>query len=68
MCFSIPYKVLKISNNSVLIEGGKTVRLGKDLKVKKGDYLRVTGEIAVGKLTPSEGLKIRQLIKSLNMN
>lgn len=66
MCFSVPYKVLKINKKTALIEGGRKIRIGKDLKVKKGDYLRVTGNIAVGVLTKQEGEKIRQLIKNLN--
>lgn len=63
MCFSIPFKVSKIEKNTAFLEGGKTVRIGKELQVKKGEYLRVIGNIAVGVLTKSEGLKIRQFIK-----
>lgn len=66
MCFSIPIKVQKIDKNTAYLEGGKTVRLGKDIKVKKDQYLQVAGNIAVGKLEKSEGLKIRKLIKRLN--
>ncbi len=66
MCFTIPVKVLKIENKIALIEGCHNVRLGKDLEVKMGDYLQVQGKMAVSVLTKSEGLKIRQLIKSLN--
>ena len=66
MCFSIPYKVRKTNNSTALLEGGKTVNLGKDISVKKGEYLQVIGDVAVGKLGVSEGLKIRKLIKKLN--
>ncbi|MFC1626833.1 hypothetical protein ACFL1P_01365 [Patescibacteria group bacterium] len=66
MCFAIPYKVEKIINGKVLIEGGKEVTLGKELTVQIGGYVRVVGNIAVDTLTKKEGLKIRQLIKSLN--
>jgi len=66
MCFSIPLKVKKVEGSIALLEGGKTVRLGKELSVKPGEYLRVTGNIAVGKLSKIEGQKIRRLIKSLN--
>ena len=65
MCFSIPAKILKITGNIALIEGGKVVKIGPDLKPKRGDYLQITGNIAVGKLTGTQGLKIRRLIKSL---
>lgn len=66
MCFSIPYKVLKTFGNSAIIEGGKTVSLGKDIRVKKGEYLQILGNVAISKLSKKEGLKIRQLISSLN--
>lgn len=66
MCFSIPAKVIQVIGNSAVIEGGKKVTLGKEIKVGKGDYLQISGDIAVGKLSPAEGLKIRQLIKKLN--
>lgn len=66
MCFSIPYKIIWVDKNSALIEGGKIVKLGKDLKAKKGDYLQIIGEVAIGSLTRFQGLKIRKLIKTLN--
>lgn len=66
MCFSIPYKVIKIDKNTALIEGGYTVRIGKELTANVGDYLQIQGKMAVGVLSSSEGLKIRKLIKSLN--
>lgn len=66
MCFTIPYKILKVSKNTALLEGGRVVKLGKELKAKKGAYLRVLGNIAVGTLSQTEGLKIRRLIKKLN--
>ena len=66
MCFAVPYKVLAVEKNNVLIEGNKTVRIGNELKVKTGEFLQVIGNIAVSKLSQKEGLKIRKLIKSLN--
>ena len=66
MCFSIPYKVLEVKKEGVLIEGEKIVKLDKELKVKKGEYIRIRGNVIVDKLTKSEGLKIRNLIQSLN--
>ncbi len=66
MCFTIPVKILKIDRNNALIEGGHTVRIGKELTANVGDYLQIQGKIAVGVLSNREGLKIRQLIKSLN--
>ncbi len=66
MCFSIPYKVIKIDKDTALIEGGYTVRIGKELTANVGDYLQIQGKMVVGVLSSSEGLKIRKLIKSLN--
>lgn len=66
MCFSIPYKVVKIAKNKALLEGNKSVKIGSDLKVTEGDYLQVLGDVAVGRLSKMQGLKIRRLIKSLN--
>lgn len=66
MCLSVPYKVIKVSKNNALLEGGKSVKIGSELKVAKGDYLQVLGDVAVGRLSKIQGLKIRRLIKSLN--
>jgi len=66
MCFSIPYKVIKTDKDNVLIENGNLVKIEANLRVKRGDYLRVVGDVAVGKLSQKEGLKIRRLIKKLN--
>lgn len=66
MCFSIPYKVLQVRKNTALIEGNKIVNIGKDLQVAPGEYLQIIGNIAVGKLSRREGLKIRRLIKKIN--
>jgi hydrogenase maturation factor len=66
MCFSIPVKVLKVEKDTALLEGGKVVKIGKDFKISAGEYLQIVGNVAVGKLTKGEGLKIRQFIKKLN--
>lgn len=66
MCFSIPYKVVKVTKNKALLEGNKSVKIGSELKVGIGDYLQVIGDVAVGRFSKSRGLKIRKLIKRLN--
>lgn len=66
MCFCVPYKVLSTDKKAALIEDGRKIKIGNELKVEKGDYLQVLGNVAVGRLTKSQGLKIRRLIKSLN--
>lgn len=68
MCFSIPYKVTRVENNTAYLERDKLVKIGSDITVKKGEYLQVVGSVAVGSLTKSQGLKIRKLIKSLNQH
>lgn len=65
MCFSIPLRVLRIDGNTVYVEGGKKVKIGRDVMVSKGEFLQVAGNVAVGKLTKNQGLKVRSLIKSL---
>lgn len=66
MCFSVPKKVLKVQKNTAVVEGNKRIQIGDDIHITPGQYLRVVGNIAVGALSQKEGLKVRQLIKSLN--
>lgn len=66
MCFSIPYKVIKVKDSTAFLEGGKSVKIGSEFKIEEGDYLQIAGDVAVGRLSNSQGLKIRRLIKSLN--
>ena len=66
MCFAVPYKVLQVQKNTALIENGQKITLGTDIKVKKGDYLQILGNVAVGSISKTAGLKVRKLIKNLN--
>lgn len=66
MCFSIPYKVIKIDDDIAVVEGGKIVRIDKKIDMKKYGYVQVVGNVAVSSLSKTEGLKIRKLIKRLN--
>lgn len=66
MCFTIPLKVLKIEKNTAYLEGGKCVKLGSEISVTAGEYVQIVGNLAVGKLSKTQGLKIRRLIKKLN--
>lgn len=65
MCFTIPLKVLKVNQGKATVENGENILLSKDLVVKKGDYLQVTGNVAVSTLTSKQGIKVRQLIKNI---
>jgi hypothetical protein len=66
MCFSIPYKIISIEKDLAVLEDGRKIKFGKEISAMPGEYLQITGNIAVGKLTEKEGLRIRSLIKSLN--
>ncbi len=66
MCFSIPLKVVSVNKTTAFLETGNIIKLGSDIKVEKGEYLQVLGNVAVGKLSKAQGLKIRKLIKRLN--
>lgn len=65
MCFAIPYRVLKVDRDTATVEGGRRVKFGNSFQVKKGDYLQVMGSIAVGKISKTEGLRVRNLIKTI---
>lgn len=66
MCFSVPLKVLGVKKRHAELEGGLKMALDQDMTVKKGQYVRVLGNVAVDTLTVQEGQRIRHLIKSLN--
>ncbi|PIP32437.1 hypothetical protein COY59_02350 [Candidatus Gottesmanbacteria bacterium CG_4_10_14_0_8_um_filter_37_24] len=65
MCFTIPLKVIKVTDRQAHLENGKIVKLDKDINVKKGEYLRIIGNIAVDRISKFQGLKIRQLIQKM---
>lgn len=65
MCFAIPYRIEKIDKNFVIVEGGKKIKIDNNLRVKTGDYLQITGNMAIEKISKEKGFKIRKLIKSL---
>lgn len=66
MCFSIPYKVIQVGKDTVTVEGGKIVRIDRNMNIMKNAYVQVVGDVAVSSLSKEEGLKIRKLIKRLN--
>ena len=65
MCFAIPYKVLRVDRDTAIVEGGKRVKFGNSFQVKAGNYLQVMGSVAVGKISKGEGLRVRNLIKTI---
>lgn len=68
MCFTIPLKVLKVRKKHAIVEGNVSVALGTDITVQPGQYLQVTGNIAVSVLSETQGEKIRRLIKTYDTN
>lgn len=66
MCFSVPLKVIKIGQSAAIVEGGKSIKIDKNMILKREDYLLVAGNISVGKMSKTEGIKVRKLIKSLS--
>lgn len=66
MCFSVPLKVLGVKKRRAKLEGGLEVSFDNNMIVKKGQYVRVLGNVAVDALTVSQGQRVRHLIKSLN--
>ena len=68
MCFAIPYRIEKIDKNCVIVEGGKKIKIDNNLKVKTGDYLQITGNMAIEKISRDKAIKLRKLIKRLYEN
>lgn len=68
MCFTIPLKVTKIGTGFAVVEGNKKVKLDKFMQLKIGDFLQVNGDLAVGKLSIREGLRIRKIINDIYKN
>lgn len=66
MCFTVPYKVIEITNTDAILEGGKHIRLDKHLPIKKGDYIRVSGDVIVDTMSKADGEKVVNLIQSLS--
>lgn len=66
MCFSIPLKVTHIQGGQATVEGGRVVRLDDKMQITKGDFVQITGDLIVDKITRENGLKIRRMIKRLN--
>lgn len=66
MCLAIPYQVVSVAASKVTLEDGRMITVGRDLKPKKGDYIRLAGDVAVDVLSRIDGMRIRQMIARLN--
>jgi len=63
MCFTIPKKIKNIQGAKAVLETGETVDIGGLTDCQTGDYLRVTGDVAVEKMVPAEAQAARAIIK-----
>ncbi len=68
MCFAIPLKVIKIGSGFVVVEGNKKIKLDRFLQLKIGDFVQISGNLAVDKLSSREGLRIRKIINNIYKN
>ena len=68
MCFTIPLKVIKIGAGFAVVEGNKKIKIDKLMHLKIGDFLQINGDLAVGKLSTREGLRIRKVINDIYKN
>ncbi len=50
MCINMPLKVVKITNDTAVMEDGREVRIGLIKDLKNGDYLEVYGDVALEKV------------------
>ena len=65
MCFLIPKKVISVTGKTAKLEDGHNVDLGNVKSVKKGDFLRVYGNIAIEKVRNKEAQAIRKFVDKL---
>lgn len=68
MCFAIPLKVIKIGSGFAVVEGNKKIKLDTMMRLKIGDFVQMSGDLAVGKLSTREGLRIRKIINDIYKN
>ena len=66
MCFSVPIRIISISNGWLKLETGDKIKNTLGKKVRSGDYARISGNIVIDTLTKKEGDAIRTLILNLN--
>ncbi len=59
MCLNTILQVKTITENSALMEDGRTVRLGPLTGIKTGDYLEVYANLAFRKIDAYEAQSIR---------
>jgi hydrogenase maturation factor len=67
MCFSIPKKVISVSEVTATIEDGSTVKLG-NIVASPGDYLLIYGNMAVEKIPANKAMAIRQAISDIDQS
>jgi hydrogenase maturation factor len=61
MCFSVPKRVVRVYQDKAIVQGGAKVRLGS-IRVQKGDFLLVYGDMAVEKVSTQKVEQFRKMI------
>lgn len=66
MCLAIPYKIESINSKQAIVkDGSKSLKIDIHLveSLKKGDWVLVSQNLAVSKITPKDALKTLKLLK-----
>jgi len=69
MCITLPYKIKSIKNNIAVVENDsviKKVEIRLISGVKKGDWILVSQNIAVSKISAKEAEKTLELMQGLS--
>lgn len=62
MCLAVPRKVISISGNEAVLSDERTVRLDLVGEVKPGDYVIVSANMAVEKISKKQAKEMGELL------
>lgn len=62
MCLAVPRKVMQINQGKALLQDGRWVKLDLVPNVKVGDYVIVSADLAVEKITKAQADQMSELI------
>ena len=68
MCITLPAKIKKIDSTGLMVAaGGKDRRVKNAIfgRVKKGDWVAVTADLAVARITAKEAKEILKIVKRI---
>ena len=66
MCIQVVRKVIKIFDDTAILDDGRSVKTGMVGVVSIGDSLEVYGDIAIGKVDDNENNKVTKTTKLTN--